>query len=66
MLAAMYSVGATKLFFRQNILFFSKTPGFDSDSEKNTLEFIWFLNSSNLLQVLPVLVVSHLGLNFVP
>ena len=63
---AVYSVGGTKLFLRQNVSFFSKTPGFDSDSEKNTLAFIWFLNSLNLLQVLPVLVMPRLGMNFVP
>ena len=34
--SAVHSVGGTKLFLRQNLQFFSKTPGFDSDSEKYT------------------------------
>ena len=39
-LPAVYSVGGTKLDLSRNFLFFSKTPGFDSDSEKYTFEFI--------------------------
>jgi len=42
---AVDSVGGIKLVLRQNLLFFSKTPCYDSDSEKNTLAFIWFLIS---------------------
>ena len=62
---AVYSAGGTKLFLR-HFFFVSQKPLALIPIQRMLYCSFVFVKSENLEKVLPVLVVSHLGINFVP